>query len=117
MIPFGNKTVTLLHKGVSGYTRHILTGCSWRVKAVNSISDNMILQTFQTTCRIPVGRQKPSAGDVLFLGERDAEASSEIDIKRLIDAARDDGVPAFRVTGVQDNSLNGILAHYAATGE
>lgn len=117
MIPFGNKTVTLLHKGESGYTRHILKGCSWRMSAVHTVSDNMILHTIGTTCRIPAGQQKPFAGDVLFLGERDAEAASEIDIKRLIDTARGEGIAAFRIKSVRDNSLDGVMAHYAATGE
>lgn len=117
MIPFGNKTVTLFHKGEDGYTRHVLTGCSWRISAVRTVSDNMVVQTLETTCRIPAGQQKPSAGDVLFLGKRDAEASSEIDIKRLIEAARDEGISAFRVTTVRDNSLDSVLAHYAAIGE
>lgn len=117
MIPFGNKTVTLLHKGEDGYTRHVLTGCSWRISAVRTVSDNMVVQTLETTCRIPTGQQKPSAGDVLFLGKRDAEASSEIDIKRLIEAARDEGISAFRVTTVRDNSFDNVLAHYAAIGE
>ncbi len=117
MIPFGSKVVTLLHKGESGYTRHILKGCSWRMSAVHAVSDNMILHTIETTCRIPAGQQKPSAGDVLFLGKRDAEASSEIDIKRLIEAARDEGISAFRVTTVRDNSFDNVLAHYAAIGE
>lgn len=117
MIPFGSKVVTLLHKDESGYTRHILKGCSWRMSAVHAVSDNMILHTIETTCRIPAGQQKPSAGDVLFLGECDAEAASEIDIKRLIDTARDEGIAAFRIKSVRDNSLDGVMAHYAATGE
>lgn len=116
MIPFGNSTVTLLHKSANGYRRYTLTGCSWRMTESRSMIDKTRETSMQTTCRIPADQQAPLPGDLLILGKTNASADSEIDLVRLLDALRLAGKPAFRIQSVKDNRLNAPMPHWAAMG-
>lgn len=116
MIPFGFQTVTLLHKTDAGYTRHVLTGCSWRDAAEKTLSEGTLIRTQKTTCRIPAAQQKPIPGDLLILGDVEAQANSAAEAVRLREALEKAGTPVFRVQTVSDNSRTGVLSHYAAEG-
>lgn len=118
MLPFGNKAVTLLHKSESGYARHLLTGCSWTDTDVHSVNGNAIQRTLETTCRIPArNAQMPRPGDVLILGDVEAQAANEIALTKELERVRAEGCAAFRVQRVKDNSKSGVLPHCAASGE
>lgn len=116
MIPFGNETVTILHRSGAGYVRGVLTNCSWRSAKVRSANGTAVAKSEDTTCRIPAGQIMPDVGDVLILGEVEAAAGSEIELVRLLDGMRRDGVRAIRVTQVRDNSRCAPMPHYAVTG-
>lgn len=115
MIPFGNRTVTLLHKAETGYERHILSGCSWRTGNEKVLSIDTVIYTERTTCRIPPKFPQPSPGDLLILGEVEAEAKREIELLPLMDSLRKRGIRVFRVQSCADNT-GGPIPHYAATG-
>lgn len=117
MIPFGDKTVTLLHRQGDGYRRYVLTGCSWRMASASLMDGNTKRKTIETTCRIPEGQIKPAVGDVLALGDVNAEAKDEIELVRLLEALRVGGKAAFRVRRVKDNAQGAPIPHYAAIGE
>ena len=116
MIPFGRETVTVLHRFGGGYVPYILRGCSWRSAKTRSANGTAVDKSEDTTCRIPAGQTMPDVGDVLILGEVDAAADSEIELVRLLDSMRRDGVRAIRVTHVRDNSRCAPMPHYAVTG-
>ena len=116
MIPFGYETVTILHRSHAGYVRDVLTNCSWRSAKTRSANGTAVDKSEDTTCRIPAGQTMPDVGDVLILGEVDAAADSEIELVRLLDSMRRDGVRAIRVTHVRDNSRCAPMPHYAVTG-
>lgn len=116
MIPFGNQTVTLLHRQNDAYKRYVLSGCSWHASAVRSMTGNTLESALETTCRIPADQQMPSPGDLLIMGNVRAAADSEIDLVRLMQSLRDGGKAVFRVQTVRDNSLSPIIPHFAATG-
>lgn len=116
MIPFGFQTVTLLHKTGAGYARHVLTECSWRDEVEKTLSEGALLRTQKTTCRIPAAMQKPNPGDLLILGDVEAQADSAAEAVRLREALEKAGTPVFRVQTVKDNSRIGVLPHYAAEG-
>ena len=116
MIPFGRETVTVLHRSGGAYAPYILRGCSWRSAKTRSANGTAVDKSEDTTCRIPAGQTMPDVGDVLILGEVDASADSEIELVRLLDGMRMDGVRAIRVTQVRDNSRGAPLPHYAVTG-
>ena len=92
MIPFGRETVTVLHRSNAGYVRDVLTNCSWRSAKTRSANGTAVDKSEDTTCRIPAGQTMPDVGDVLILGEVDAAADSEIELVRLLDGMRRDGV-------------------------
>ena len=115
MIPFGNQTVTMLHRTGTGYERHVLTGCSWKSRVERGIYNNESTLSEHTTCRIPPKYPKPEPGDLMILGEAEAEARNEIELGRLADRLRGSGYSLFRVQACADNR-HGPLAHYAATG-
>lgn len=116
MIPFANDTVTLIHKGKSGWTAEVISGCSFRRTRRRSLSGNTAILTDETVCRIPSGGAVPAVGDVIVLGRTDAAAYSEIELVRLLEAHRPGG--AFRVSSVSDNARPGMpIPHYAARGE
>lgn len=125
MIPFGNQTVTLYHReritGDNGrsqdiWTRHVLTDCSWRHTASQSIQENVVRGMTQSTCRIPVGQQRPNVGDVLILGMVYDQPASAKELNALLEAHRDNG--AFRVSAVANNAMQGSpMPHYAARGD
>lgn len=117
MIPFGVHTVTILHKVSGGYERHVVSGCSWRMMEVRTLLDTARRATLETTCRIPATAVKPCAGDLLILGEHACEAGSEIEIVRLCEQLKLEGVSAFRATRVKDNADGAPMPHYAAIGE
>lgn len=116
MFPFGHHTVTLLHRTDDGYARYTLDGCSWISSDVQTISDNAISRTVETTCRIPHPQQSPIPGDLLVLGVADIQADGEIALVRLLSSLRSAGRSAFRVQRVKDNTTGGLLPHYAAIG-
>jgi hypothetical protein len=117
MIPFGNHTVTLLHKTAAGYTRYILNGCSWKSTNTRTLLDGATAITERTTCRIPPQYTKPAPGDLLILGDVRASVSGDIELVRLMDDMRSVGYRAFRVESCADNSTGVPLPHYAAIGE
>ena len=116
MIPFGNETVTILHRSGAGYARHVLHGCSWRSAKVRSMTGMAAEKSEDTVCRIPADQIVPEVGDVLILGDVDAAAASEVELVRMLDGLRRDGLRAIRVTQVRDNSRGAPLPHYAVTG-
>lgn len=116
MIPFGRETVTVLHRSGGGYAPYTLRGCSWRSANVRSANGTAVEKSEDTVCRIPAGQTMPDVGDVLILGAYDLRADSEIELVRLMDGMRRDGVHAIRVTQVRDNSRGAPLPHYAVTG-
>lgn len=117
MIPFGDKTVTLLHRTESGYARHVLAGCSWRMANVRALDGTTMRRTLETTCRIPAGQVMPAPGDLLVLGAANLQAGNEIELVRLLESLRGGGRAAFRVLRVKDNAQGAPLPHYAAIGE
>lgn len=116
MIPFGRETVTLLHRSGASYARHVFTKCSWRSAKVRSTIGMATENSQETVCRIPADQIMPEVGDVLILGDVKASAASEIELVRLLDGLRRDGVRAIRVTQVRDNSRCAPMPHYAVTG-
>lgn len=116
MIPFGRESVTILHRSEAGYARSVLTGCSWRSAKLRSMIGMAAEKSEGTLCRIPADQLMPDVGDVLILGDVDAAADSEIELVRLLDSLRRDGVRTIRVTQVRDNSRGAPLPHYAVTG-
>lgn len=116
MIPFGNQTVTLYHKSENGYTRYILTNCSWRSSNERSLQDGATIITERTTCRILPQYTRPVPGDMLVLGVVEEDAASEIELVRLMEKLRSEGFRAFRVQACSDNSEGVPLPHYAAVG-
>lgn len=115
MLPFGTHTATLYHKESGVYNRYVLSGVSWRQKDVNGVSDNALIHTVETVCRVPEGQQKPSTGDLLVKGICTKEANSDIEISRLRDSINKLEGRAFRVQSVKDNT-DAPIPHYAATG-
>lgn len=123
MIPFGSETVTLYHRitvtGEDGrsrdvWTRHVLTGCSWRQTDVQVLSSNAVARSVDTVCRIPAGQQKPDTGDVLILGAVKVQATTAKQVQQLLAEYKDS---AIRVASVKDNArIAGMLPHYAARG-
>lgn len=116
MIPFGNHTVTLLHKTSSGYKRFTLNGCSWKSTNERTLIDGATMIAERTTCRIPSPNTKPTPGDLLILGNVRAEALGDIDLVRLMESLRSAGYRVFRVESCADNSAGVPLPHYAAVG-
>lgn len=116
MMPFGNQSVTLLHREGGGYKRYLLEGCSWQSTERKSMGDNAMIFALETTCRIPANQKIPEAGDLLILGRVEAEAANEIALARLLDGFRQAGTPAFRVRSVKNNALGAPMPHYAAAG-
>ena len=116
MIPFGCETVTALHRSGGAYAPYILRGCSWRSSKARSAIGTAVDRSEDTTCRIPAGQTIPEVGDVLILGAYNLRAESEIELVRLLDRLRGDGVHAIRVTQVRDNSRCAPIPHYAVTG-
>ena len=116
MIPFGNETVTMLHKLETGYERYVLTGCSWRTSNEKALSIDAVIYTERTTCRIPSKYVRPDPGDLFILGEVMADAKDEIELVRLMESLRKQGMCVFRVQSCADNSKGNVLPHYAATG-
>lgn len=116
MIPFGTHTVTLLYKTDDGYSKALLSGCSWKDKTEHTLSEGALVRAQTTVCRIPASEIKPSPGDLLILGVSNAEANNAVELARLRESLQREGTPAFRVQTVLDNSRAGILPHYAAEG-
>lgn len=124
MIPFGSQVVTLYHhedvtrggREQTVWTRHQLTGCSWRRTARRVIDVNASVRIEETTCRIPAGGVVPVAGDVLIPGAVPDEPESATEVTRILDQFRASG--AFRISSVSDNARPGWpMPHYAAIGE
>lgn len=116
-IPFGGKTVTLLHKEGKAYVRYTLEGCSWAMKYGKSIADSAFKRSMSIVCRIPYGAVQPMPGDLLILGKSDVEAANDIEVVRLLDSFRMNGKPAFRVLSVKDNANGAPLPHWKVEGD
>lgn len=123
MIPFGNQTVTLIHRTettldgrtATEYKKLLLHGCSWRRKTSWRGFDAEKTLISEITCRIPANQQKPAAGDCLFLGEIRDEITDSRSLHAALKAHRESG--AFQITTVADNTGFGIpMPHYAAWG-
>lgn len=118
MIPFGDQTVTLYHKGDQGYTRHILTGCSWRSTHGSRMYDNVLQADGTTTCscRYPHTQQRAAEGDIFVLGTAQDTLTSGTQIAGMLAKYRDRGI--FVCTAFADNALGGHpMPHYHARGE
>lgn len=120
MIPFGNKTVTLVHRETSKdengrskivYRKYTLSGCSWKVIEAATGIEGAFPQKPTAVCRIPATQQKPAVGDVLILGKHSGDIASSTDVANLLES--DD---VFKIASVGDNSMNGIMPHYACKG-
>lgn len=120
MLPFAHETVTLYHRirdetegrTSETWTRHVLTGCSWRRTVRDQLTDGAVLKTLETVCRIPAGQViSLSAGDLLVRGECAETPSTAREIALL----EKSGADAFRVTAVSDN-MSAPLPHVAARG-
>jgi hypothetical protein len=119
MIPFGGETLTLLKRVETkkdrrthvAYERHLLTGCSWRRKAVWSRMDSEMRSTDVIVCRIPRQKVVPNVGDYLFRGD----VSTDSDPSALLEAHKSTG--AFQVMSVGDYTSPGMLPHYVARSE
>ena len=116
MIPFGDKTVTVLHRTGSSYMPYILHGCSWRAAKIRSVNGAAVERSPETTCRIPAGQTIPDVGDVMILGAYNIKADGEIALVRLLNELLNSGVQAMRVMIVRDNSKGVPMPHYAVTG-
>lgn len=115
MIPFGNRTVTLIHRTPDGYRPFTLKGCSWKDTTARALNGTSIVCTIETTCRVPHGQQKPAPGDLMILGNVDESADGEIELVRLMQRLRAEGSSVFRVERVKDNA-GMLMPHYAAAG-
>lgn len=116
MIPFAKDTVTLFHRENGIWTRHVLTGCSYRRTARRAMTDNSITASNDVTCRIPAPNIMPAAGDMIALGNVPDMPENEVAVVRLLEKQRATG--AFRVQSVSDNARPGMpVPHYAARGE
>ncbi len=120
MIPFGNKTVTLVHRETSKdangrsiitYVKYTLSGCSWKAVKAAAGTEGAFPQKPTVICRIPATQQKPEVGDVLILGKYSENISSSTDAAKILESDN-----AVKVASVGDNSLNGVLSHYACKG-
>lgn len=116
MIPFGYHVVTLLHFNGAVYTRHVLEGCSWHSVNERTLVNGTTIITERTTCRMHPHYVRPTAGDLMILGDLSVSAKNEIELQRLMDDMREKGYRAFRVQAVSDNSHGTPLAHFAVTG-
>ena len=140
MIPFASETVTLYNRrrttGADGrqvetWVRHVLTGCSWVRTHERVRSDTEVGYTSSVTCRIPAsdsylppdqwdalddpsGKFTLAAGDVLVYGDVADEIGSELSAAELVKRYARRG--SIVVRSARNNSLNGILPHYAAKG-
>lgn len=115
-LPFGNDTVTVLHR-VSGesWTPCVVLGASWGQQSAYSITSGDAVHIETTVCRIPAGNIVPDPGDVIVLGTCTESAENDIELAKLLEKYRPQG--AFRVQSVADNARPGMpLAHYAARG-
>ena len=115
MIPFGSRTVTLIHRAPDGYRPFILKGCSWKDTTAQALNGASVVHTMETTCRVPHGQQKPEPGDLMILGAVSESAGSEIELVRLMQRLRAEGSDVFRVERVKDNT-GAPMPHYAASG-
>ena len=123
-IPFGNETVTLVQRTenvVNGktqvtYSTTKLTGCSWRRTTRIVRNDNALISEESVVCRVPVGQTRPSAGDLMILGDVAVTVTSSFQYQQLIDQYKGaDG--AFVVTSVKDNARPEMpMPHWAARG-
>ena len=122
MIPLGNEVVTLVQRAENvvdrktrvTYSKATLTGCSWRRTTRIVRNDNALISEESVVCRVPAGQVRPSAGDLMILGDVDVTVASGFQYQQLIEQYRDsDG--AFVVVSVKDNARPGMpMPHFAA---
>ena len=84
-LPFGNDTVTVLHR-VSGesWTPCVVLGASWDQQSAYSITSGDAVHTETTVCRIPAGNIVPEPGDVIVLGTCTESAENDIELAKLL---------------------------------
>lgn len=120
MLPFANETMTLYHRirdetggrTAETWTRHILTGCSWRRTVRSRMAENALIDVNEVSCRIPLGQTAPSVGDLLVRG-----VCSETPVTaREVALLEKSGADAFRVSSVADNT-GAPLPHFCARGD
>lgn len=122
MIPFGTQNVTLIHrtaviengKTKTKYTNFILTGCSWKSSENTRTDTGAVRSVLKTVCRIPASQAKPEVGDVLILGEYLDSCENSADLANILESCSGH---AFKIASVADNSLAGVMPHYAARSE
>ena len=120
MIPFGNKTVTLIHRNISkgadgksvvSYTVSRLQGCSWKFTKSAKHDDGAFIDHPSMICRIPVGQKVPDVGDILMLGVYNKPIADSAAFTAVLENEN-----AMKVESIGDNSLNGVLPHYVCKG-
>ena len=124
MIPFGNEHVTLIQRLeiiINGktdvrYARHILSGCSWKMKSDWRLVGTEMQRVTEVVCKIPPGQVTPSPGDYLFRGYMQEVIDSPHSLNKAINAHRVNG--AMRVASISNNALASLpLPHIAARGD
>lgn len=124
MIPFGNETVTLIQriellvneKKQVKYTRHIISGCSWKMSNQWSHVGAEMQRRTEVTCRIPHGNVTPVPGDYLFFGYIKDKITDTASLSEALAKNRANG--AMRVASVSNNSLVGFpMPHVTARGD
>jgi hypothetical protein len=119
MIPFGGENLTLLKRVETrkdrrthvSYEKHLLTGCSWRMKSEWSRIDAEMRCTRVVVCRIPRQTVAPDVGDYLFRGD----VNTDSDPAALLETYKSTG--AFQIASVGDYTNPGMLPHYVARSE
>ena len=123
MIPFGNETVTLIRRvetagedgktGIS-YTKHVITGCSWKKSTRWALIDTAKQLMVEIVCRVPAGQAVPAANDYLILGSVKEKISGTADIRAMRKKYKDG---MMEIAYVSDNARSGMpMAHYACRG-
>lgn len=124
MIPFGSETVTLIQriemlvKGKTQvkYTRHIISGCSWKMNSQWVHVGAEMQRRTEVTCRIPHGNITPAPGDYLFFGYIKNKITDTASLNEALAKHRANG--AMRVASVSNNALAGFpMPHVIARGD
>lgn len=122
MVPFGNKTVTLVKRHANringklntAYSKHIVKNCSWSQAARWVLYGDEKRLVTEITCRIPAGQAVPQADDYVFLGVIRENIETTEDVRRAMANHKGEAV---QVQYVADNAHNALpMAHYACRG-
>lgn len=123
-IPFGNETVTLIHKTSTEdmysrthieYVKILLTECSWIRTQKQHKDDAVHVPSEVIICRIPPDQKAPHVGDMLILGNYTGSIANGQDFQRVIEGMKGNG-GAFLVASVSDLNRPGFpLPHIKAS--